>query len=570
MKSDCKKATVCQERKKDPIEMFHSGQVVKICAPMVRYSKLAFRTLVRKYSCDLCYTPMIVAADFVKSIKARDSEFTTNQGDCPLIVQFAANDARLLSDAACIVCPYANGIDINCGCPQRWAMAEGYGACLINKPELVQDMVKQVKNQVENPRFSVSIKIRIHDDLTRTVDLCRKAEATGVSWISVHGRTVEERHQPVHYDAIKIIKENMSIPVIANGDIKSLKEAENVWQITGADGVMVARGLLANPAMFAGYEETPLKCIWDWVDIALELGTPYMCFHQHLMYMMEKITSRQEKRVFNALSSTSAVLDYLTDHYGILGEDRTRCEEKKMTLQWAAVATFLYAEIGLILIFCLPFIPPQRWQKIFSFHVWGKIATFWNKAFLTIIVLLIVLFLDAVREVRKYSTAHTIEKSATSRPNAYEHTQMKLFRSQRNLYISGFSLFFWLVLRRLVTLITQLAKELSAKRMLKNQAENTNEAAKQYMEENEKLKQMLKSQGMKEEYILEAENKKLVEDQEKLKTELKKTSDALFKAQNDLMTMKMQSERLSKEYDRLLKEHSELQGHLEKGNKKGL
>ncbi|KAM4874000.1 tRNA-dihydrouridine(20a/20b) synthase [NAD(P)+]-like isoform 2-T4 [Thomomys bottae] len=273
MKTDFIQAT-CQE--KDPVEMLHSGQLIKVCAPMVRYSKLAFRTLVRKYCCDLCYTPMIVAADFVRSIKARDSEFTTNQGDCPLIVQFAANDARLLSDAARIVCPYANGIDINCGCPQR-----------------------------------------IHDDLKKTVDLCRKAEATRVSWITVHGRTTEERHQPVHYNAIKMIKENVSIPVIANGDIKSLKEAENVWQITGTDGVMAARGLLANPAMFAGYEETPLKCIWDWVDIALELGTPFMCFHQHLMYMMEKITSRQEKRIFNALSSTSAVLDYLKDHYGI-------------------------------------------------------------------------------------------------------------------------------------------------------------------------------------------------------------------------------------------------------------
>lgn len=119
MKSDCIQTTSCQERKKDPIEMFHSGQLVKVCAPMVRYSKLSFRTLVRKYNCDLCYTPMIVAADFVRSAKARDSEFTTNQGDCPLIVQFAANDARLLSDAARIVCPYANGIDINCGCPQR-------------------------------------------------------------------------------------------------------------------------------------------------------------------------------------------------------------------------------------------------------------------------------------------------------------------------------------------------------------------------------------------------------------------------------------------------------------------
>ncbi|XP_031794618.1 tRNA-dihydrouridine(20a/20b) synthase [NAD(P)+]-like isoform X1 [Sarcophilus harrisii] len=317
MSSDYTKTVQCQERIRDPLEMFHSGHLVKICAPMVRYSKLAFRTLVRKYNCDLCYTPMIVAADFVRSIKARDSEFTTNKGDCPLIVQFAANDAQLLSDAARIVYPYANGIDINCGCPQRWAITEGYGACLINKPELVRDMVKQVKSQVENPKFSVSIKIRIHDDLTRTVDLCRKAEATGVSWITVHGRNIEERHQPVHYDAIKIIKENVSVPIIANGDIKSLKEAENVQEITGTNGIMVARGLLANPAMFAGYKETPLKCIWDWVDIALEHGTPFMCFHHHLMYMMERITSKQEKKVFNALSSTTAVLDYLTDHYSM-------------------------------------------------------------------------------------------------------------------------------------------------------------------------------------------------------------------------------------------------------------
>lgn len=183
---------------------------------------------------------------------------------------------------------------------------------------------------------------------------------------------------------------------------------------------------------------------------------------------------------------------------------------------------------------------------------------------------MIVLFLDAVREVRKYSSTNVVEKNSASRPGAYEHTQMKLFRSQRNLYISGFSLFFWLVLRRLVTLITQLAKEISNKGVLKIQAENTNKAAKRFMEENEKLKLVLKNNGNAKEHLLETENKKLVENKENLKTELQKTSDALFKAQNDVMTMKIQSERLSKEYDRLLKEHSELQNRLEKDKKKDL
>ncbi|OCT87294.1 hypothetical protein XELAEV_18020992mg, partial [Xenopus laevis] len=238
---------------------------------------LVFRTLVRKYS------PMIIATDFVKYVKVRDSEFTTNQGDCPFIVQFAAKEAHVLADAASLVSPFASGIDLNCGCPQRWAMAEGYGACLIKNPELVSDMVRQVHNQVDNPGFPVSIKIRIHTVISRTVDLYRKAEAA------------------VHYDAIKKIKESLSIPVVANGDIESLKEAENVQHITGVDG----------------YEETPLACMQDWVDIALEHGIPFTCLHHHLMYMTEKITSKQEKRIFNVLSSTSAVLDYLRDHYGI-------------------------------------------------------------------------------------------------------------------------------------------------------------------------------------------------------------------------------------------------------------
>ncbi|XP_061874852.1 tRNA-dihydrouridine(20a/20b) synthase [NAD(P)+]-like isoform X2 [Colius striatus] len=465
---------------KDPMDLFHSGQVVKICAPMVRYSKLSFRTLVRKYGCDLCYTPMIIAADFVRSAKARDSEFTTNKGDHPLIVQFAAKEAQVLCDAARIVCPFADGIDLNCGCPQRWAMAEGYGACLINKPELVRDMVRHVRNQIDNPRFSVSIKIRIHDDLKRTVDLCQKAEASGVSWITVHGRSVEERHQPVHYDAIKIIKQSMSIPIVANGDIKTLKDAENVHHLTGADGKI-----------------------------------------------------------------------------------------KQMTFQWTAVATFLYGEIAVILLLCLPFISPLRWQKIFTIPVWSKIAVFWNKMFLTIIVLLIVLFLDAFREVKKYSSVHMTEKAVNVNANTFDHIQMKLFRSQRNLYLSGFSLFLWLVLRRTVTLLTQLAKGMASHAALEAQVNDATEAAKKYMAENERLQEALSEKGSsKKTESAEASDEKVKKEVEHLKEELQKTSRALQKANNEVTAIKKQSEGLRREYDLLMKEYERLQGSLNEAEDK--
>ncbi|XP_039210418.1 tRNA-dihydrouridine(20a/20b) synthase [NAD(P)+]-like isoform X3 [Crotalus tigris] len=453
---------------KNPSDLFHLEHVVKICAPMVRYSKLPFRTLVRKYNCDLCYTPMIVAADFVRSVKARHSEFTTNQGDRPLIVQFAAKEAQVLADAAGLVSPFADGIDLNCGCPQRWAMAEGYGACLINKPELVQDMVRSVRNQAEKPTFSVSVKIRIHEDLKRTVDLCQKAESAGVSWITVHGRNVEERHQPVRYHAIKTIKDSVSIPVVANGDVKSLKDVESIHERTGADGAM--------------------------------------------------------------------------------------------TFQWSAVAVFLYGEIALLLLLCLPLVSPVRWNKFFMISVWNKIASYWNKAFLTIIVILIVLFLDAVREVRKYSAVHLSEDTSHSSPTAFDHLHMKLFRSQRNLYISGFSLFLWLVLRRLVSLITLLANEMETENILKTEVANSNEVARKYLEENEKLqlslKQIKHSTG---EHLSTVTNEKLTIEVEQLKTALKATSEALFKTRNEIVAVRKQSEDLKKEYDLLVKEHEKLQ-----------
>jgi tRNA-dihydrouridine synthase 4 len=302
-----------------PLDLLNSGQLVKICAPMVRYSRLAFRSLVRKYNCDIAYSPMIIAESFVQSVKARDSDFTTNSYDQPLIVQFAANNANIFADAAQIVAPYADGVDINCGCPQRWAMQEGYGACLLRKPQLLSEMISAARSHIKQPsdKFTISIKIRLHDNIVDTVDLCRKAVHAGVSFITVHGRTPVQRCQPIDTGAIRLLADTVGVPVVANGDIRSLGDALSIQQQTGVNGVMSARGLLANPAMFAGYDSTPLQCVADWVDISTQLGIPFQAFHQHLMFMLDGVFSKAERRIFNSLSSTSAILDYLTHVCGI-------------------------------------------------------------------------------------------------------------------------------------------------------------------------------------------------------------------------------------------------------------
>eukprot|EP00064_Thunnus_orientalis_P009039 superscaffoldBa00001120_g9062 len=236
-----------------------------------------------------------------------------------------------------------------------------------------------------------------------------------------------------------------------------------------------------------------------------------------------------------------------------------------MTLQWTAVALFLYVEIGILVILCLPFISARRWQSIFQMRIWGTVARFWNKVFFSMIIILIVLFLDAVREVRKYS-GKEVGTDAKLQPTMFDHLHMKLFRAQRNLYISGFAVFLWLVMKRVITLINQLASVAGTTAALQVQADNANQAAKKYMEDNELLKQtLMEGKGDK----ATAEGMELLRKEvEKLKEELKTLGDALKNSQSEEDVMKKQMEGLAREYDRLLKEHQELQNRQDSGDKK--
>ncbi|EKD12313.1 dihydrouridine synthase [Drepanopeziza brunnea f. sp. 'multigermtubi' MB_m1] len=233
------------------------GRVLYAAAPMVRYSKLAFReTVARVGGVDLVWTPMILAKEFNRSALARDSDFTLAPSPTPTIVQLGVNSPQEMHRSTLLLAPHVNGIDINCGCPQSWACAETLGAALMHQPALVSALVRSAKSALASlglqGRKTVSVKIRVHAAIHETRAFVRAVEDAGVDFITVHGRTRSTpSSKPVDLDAIRAVKAAARVPVLANGDVFTLADVRRVVEATGVDGVMSARGLLEDPGLFA-------------------------------------------------------------------------------------------------------------------------------------------------------------------------------------------------------------------------------------------------------------------------------------------------------------------------------
>ena len=295
----------------------HENRPAFIAGPMVRYSKLPFRELVRHFGADIVYTPMILAREFVRNQTARDSDFSTNFGDSPVVAQFGANNSLDLVRAVRLIKPYVDGIGLNCGCPIKDQVREGIGAALMEEPDKVADMVRAVKDAF-GPEFCVEVKIRVHFNLADTVEYARKVEAAGADYITVHGRRKSQRSsEPANFDAIKMVKDAVSIPVVANGDAFSLEDAYRLAKYTGCDGVMAVRGILSNPAMFGGYSNTPWKAVELFWDLVSAYGLPFRLTQHHFSEMMEGILTKREKKDMNDCKNLVELLEWFDERFDL-------------------------------------------------------------------------------------------------------------------------------------------------------------------------------------------------------------------------------------------------------------
>ncbi|KAL1501069.1 hypothetical protein ABEB36_006467 [Hypothenemus hampei] len=338
------------------LDLFNDKPLVKCCAPMVRYSKLQFRNLVKLYDSDLVFTPMILADSFCKSSKARDNEFTTNALDLPLVTQFAANTTHDFVGASYLVAPFCDGVDLNCGCPQKWARDLCLGCEMLKNPQKIYELVRECRNRIVKT-LTVSVKMRIQSSITDTVQILRQLEMCGVSFVTIHSRSVYDSVGPICEESLRAAVSNVRIPIIGNGGLVSLDNCLELQKRTGISGVMVANGILANPEIYSGSKVPSLGCIQNWLNICYNStltmadyndvcdqtcnltfeerskNLTFQCFHHHLVFMLGKILTKSERRVFNNLKTFNSVLEFLENKFGLRPKLSDSKEEFLKTLK---------------------------------------------------------------------------------------------------------------------------------------------------------------------------------------------------------------------------------------------
>lgn len=264
-----------------------------VLAPMAGICNSAFRKIIKEMGCSLIYAEMVSDKALVYNSKKTKDMLYMEECERPIAQQIFGSDKESFVTAAKLI--YAEMkpdiIDINMGCPvPKVAVKAQAGSALLKNPTKIKEIVSAVVEAVPVP---VTVKIRAGWDQNNinAVEVAKICESAGASAITVHGRTRSQGYSgKVDYDIIRQVKENVSIPVIGNGDVVDIESSKKMFA-TGCDAIMIGRGCLGNPWL--------IKELVTYFEKGIILDKPTyqerinMCFH-HMKYLSkikcEKVT----------------------------------------------------------------------------------------------------------------------------------------------------------------------------------------------------------------------------------------------------------------------------------------
>ena len=221
-------------------------------APMAGVTDLAFRQICREHGAALTVTEMVSTKALCYQDRKTPRLLALGEDEHPAAAQVFGHEPETMAEGAKIARAVSGCdiIDINMGCPAPKIVNNGDGSALMRDPALAARVIEAVVKAVDVP---VTVKFRKGWDekSVNCVELARMAEAAGAAAITIHGRTRAQQYSgKADWDAIRAVKQAVSIPVFANGDVAEPADAVRILEYTGADAVMIGRGALGDPWIF--------------------------------------------------------------------------------------------------------------------------------------------------------------------------------------------------------------------------------------------------------------------------------------------------------------------------------
>ena len=241
------------------IGMTDFGERPLFLAPMEDVTDIGFRKLCKRFGAAMVYTEFVSAEALVRDVKTTVAKLTISDEERPVGIQIYGRDKEAMVEAARIVEQMnPDVIDLNFGCPVKKVAGKGAGAGMLRNIPLMLDITREVVKAVNVP---VTVKTRLGWDCNNLIitELAEQLQDCGIQALTIHGRTRSQMYTgDADWTLIGEVKNNphIQIPIIGNGDIKSLQQADEAFDRYGVDAVMVGRATFGCPWFFSRKELT--------------------------------------------------------------------------------------------------------------------------------------------------------------------------------------------------------------------------------------------------------------------------------------------------------------------------
>lgn len=246
-----------------------------ILAPMAEVTDSSFRKICKEFGAGLTFTQMVSAEGVIKNNFTTLKYLSFNKSEKPIAVQILGNDSEIIGEATNEITKFnPDLIDLNAGCSVEKVVSNKMGSALLDDPKALSKIISKM---VDNSKgIPISIKIRLGKDKNHinALEIAKAVEDSGASLIIVHSRTRNGSYEDkADWKWIKILKENLNIPVVGNGSVFNVDDAIKMKTETFCDSVLIARGALGNPFIFAEYNSLINKKQIFKVNLDLILST---------------------------------------------------------------------------------------------------------------------------------------------------------------------------------------------------------------------------------------------------------------------------------------------------------